>query len=129
MQDTLWTFTFYQKYFYDRMDLRLFYFSCDDAWTPEVFLWRSVLRNMQQIYKRTSILKSDSNKAVLQLYRNHTSTWVFSCKFVVYFGEHIFIRTHLGRELLLYILCICLATDCPGLRIHSFIGSCVSQNM
>ena len=35
--------------------------------------------NMQGIYMRTTILKCDFNKVVLQLYWNHTSTWVFSC--------------------------------------------------
>ena len=52
--------------------------------------FRGVLRkkcfeNMQQIYKRTSMSKCDFNKVVLQSYWNHTSAWVFSCKFAVYF--------------------------------------------
>ena len=29
--------------------------------------------------------KCDFNKVALQLYRNHTSAWVFSCKFAAYF--------------------------------------------
>ena len=52
--------------------------------------FRGVLRkkcfeNMQQIYKRTSMSKCDFSKVVLQSYWNHTSVWVFSCKFAVYF--------------------------------------------
>ena len=41
--------------------------------------------NMQQIYRRTTMLKCDFNKVVLQLYWNHTSAWVFYCKFAAYF--------------------------------------------
>ena len=42
--------------------------------------------------------KCDSNKVALQLYRNHTSAWVFSCKFATYFQntfpyEHLWIAT------------------------------------
>ena len=52
--------------------------------------FRSVLRrcseNMQQIYRRTSM------PFALQLYRNHTSAWVF-CKFVAYFQNTFFLRT------------------------------------
>ena len=29
--------------------------------------------------------KSDFNKVALQLYRNRTSAWMFSCKFATYF--------------------------------------------
>ena len=38
--------------------------------------------NMQQIYRRTSMPKYDFDKVVKA---NHTSAWVFSCKFVAYF--------------------------------------------
>ena len=41
--------------------------------------------NMQQIYGRTSMRKSDFSKAALQLHWNHTSAWLFSCKFAAYF--------------------------------------------
>ena len=37
--------------------------------------------NMQQIYRRAIMPKCDFNKVALQLYRNHTLEWVFSCKF------------------------------------------------
>ena len=40
---------------------------------------------MQQMYWRTPMSKCDFNKVALQLYWNHTSAWVFSCKFVAYF--------------------------------------------
>ena len=40
---------------------------------------------MQQIYRRAPVLKCDFNKIALQLNWNHTSAWVFSCKFAAYF--------------------------------------------
>ena len=47
---------------------------------------KSGSRNMQQIYRRTPMLKCVSVKLLsLQLYWNHTLTWVFSCKFTGYF--------------------------------------------
>ena len=54
---------------------------------------RSVLRksyseNMQQIYRRTPIPNCDFNKVTLQLYWNHTSSWVFSCKMVLLNGSN-----------------------------------------
>ena len=39
---------------------------------------------MQQIYRRTPLLKCDFNKVVLHLYWNRTSAWVFFCKFAIY---------------------------------------------
>ena len=41
--------------------------------------------NMQQIYRRTPMMKCDFNKVALKLYRNRTSTWVFSSIFAAYF--------------------------------------------
>ena len=41
-------------------------------------------KNMQQICRRTPMLKYDLNNVAKQLYWNHTLTWV-SCKFVGYF--------------------------------------------
>ena len=41
--------------------------------------------NMQKIYRRTPMPKCNFNKVALQLYWNHTSAWVFSCKFAAYF--------------------------------------------
>ena len=51
---------------------------------------------MQQIYRRTPILKCDFNKVALQLYRNYTSAWVLSCKFVAYI-QNRFLKEHLHR--------------------------------
>ena len=45
-----------------------------------VVLRKRCSENMQQIYKRKPLPKCDSNKVALQLYWNHTLTWVFSCK-------------------------------------------------
>ena len=41
--------------------------------------------DMQQIYWRTPMPKCGFNKVAKQLYWNHTSAWVFSCKFAAYF--------------------------------------------
>ena len=70
--------------------------------TSEVYLLKqsssSVLskkcsKNMYQIYRRTAMPKCHFNKVVLQLYQNHTSTWLFSCKFPAYF-QNIFSYEH-----------------------------------
>ena len=50
--------------------------------------------NMQQIYWRTPMQKSDFNKVAKQLYWNHTSPWVLSCKFAAYF-QNTFSNEHL----------------------------------
>ena len=47
--------------------------------------WAPPSENMQQIYRRTPMPKSYINKVASQLYWNHTSARVFSCKFAVYF--------------------------------------------
>ena len=49
---------------------------------------------MQQIYSRTPMQKCDFREVVNQLYCNHTSAWVFSCKFAAHlqnscFDEHL----------------------------------------
>ena len=41
--------------------------------------------NIQQIYRRTPIPNCGFNKVSKQHCWNHTSAWVFSCKFVAYF--------------------------------------------
>ena len=51
---------------------------------------RCVLRercseNMQQIYRRTPMLKCDFDEVTWQISWNHTSAWVFYCKFAAYF--------------------------------------------
>ena len=53
-------------------------------------------KNMQQIYRRTSMPKCNFNKVTKQLYWNHYSAWVFSCKFGVYF-QNLFSREQLWR--------------------------------
>ena len=50
--------------------------------------------NMQQIYRRTLVPKSDFNKVALQFYWNHISSSVFSCKFAAYF-QNTFSWEHL----------------------------------
>ena len=51
---------------------------------------RGVLRkrcseNMQQIYRRTPMPKCDFNKVALEVYWNHISAWVYSCKYAANF--------------------------------------------
>ena len=60
-------------------------------------------RNMQQIYRRTPMSKCDFNKIAKQLYWNHTSAYVFSCKFATYFRT-TFLRNTSGRLLLNEVL-------------------------
>ena len=50
-------------------------------------LKKSCSGSMQQIYRRTPMPKCDFNKVAKQLYWNHSSAWVFSCKFAVYFQD------------------------------------------
>ena len=52
--------------------------------------------NMQQIYRRAPMWKCDFNRVALQLYWNHTSVSVFSCKFAAYF-QSTFSEEHLWR--------------------------------
>ena len=49
---------------------------------------------MQQIYRSTPMTECDFNKVALQHYWNHTSAWVFSCKFAAYF-HNTFCYEHL----------------------------------
>ena len=52
--------------------------------------------DIQQIYRRTPMPKYDFNKVALQLYWNHTSVWVFSCKCAAYF-LNTFYQEHLWK--------------------------------
>ena len=56
---------------------------------PTPYAWpnyyASPSENMLQIYSRTPMPKSRISKVASQLYWNHTSARVFSCKFAVYF--------------------------------------------
>ena len=63
--------------------------------------FRGVLRkkcskNMEQIYRRTPMPKSDFNKVTKHFYWNYTSAWVFSCKFTAYFQNN-FSQQHFWR--------------------------------
>ena len=49
---------------------------------------------MQQVYKRTIMLKCDFNKVALNLYWTRNSAWVFSCNFAAYF-QSTFSSEHL----------------------------------
>ena len=51
---------------------------------------------MHQNFRRTLMPKCAFNKVALQLYWNHTLTWVFSCKFAAYF-QNTFSSEHLWR--------------------------------
>ena len=67
---------------------------------PRVVRKKRSSENMQQIYRRTPMLKCDFNKVAKQLYWNHTSTWVFSCKLAAYF-QNTFPRKTSGWLLLM----------------------------
>ena len=49
--------------------------------------------NMQQIYRRTPMLKCDFNKVARQLYCNRTLTLLFPCTFAAYF-QNTFFQEH-----------------------------------
>ena len=49
--------------------------------------------NTQQIYRRKPMPKCNFNEVALQLYCNHTSAWVFSCKFAAWFQKPFLKRT------------------------------------
>ena len=51
---------------------------------------------MRQIYRRPSLPKCDFNEFAKQLYWNHTSAWVLSCRFAAYFQNN-FSEEHLWR--------------------------------
>ena len=51
---------------------------------------------MYQIYWWTPMTKCDFDKVAFELYWNHTSAWVLSCKFAAYFQD-IFLQKHLWR--------------------------------
>ena len=59
--------------------------------------------NMQQIYRRAPMPKCDFNKVAKQLYWNHTSAWVFSCKFAAYL-QNIFSKEHLWMAASVFLI-------------------------
>ena len=60
--------------------------------SPRGVLSKRCSENMQQIYRRTAMPKSDFNKDAKQLYWSHTLAWLFSCKFAAYFPNTSFIE-------------------------------------
>ena len=58
---------------------------------------------MEQIYRRPPMAKCDFNKTAKHFYWNHTSAWIFSCKFAAYFRD-TFLQEHLWRVASVYIL-------------------------
>ena len=52
---------------------------------PRGIPWKRCSENMQHIYRRTPMPECDFDKNALQFYWNHTSAWVFCCKFASYF--------------------------------------------
>ena len=75
---------------------------------PEVFLEKGVLKvcckftGERSCWNEISI-KLLCNFIALQLYWNHTSAWVFSCKFAAYF-QKTFLENTSGGLLLLFII-------------------------
>ena len=65
---------------------------------PRGILKKRCSENVQQIYRRTTMLKCNFNKVAKQFYWNSTLAWIFSCKFAVYFQnnfswEHLWVAT------------------------------------
>ena len=58
-------------------------------------------KNMQQIYRTTTMPKCDFNKVASHLYWNETSTWVFSSKFAAYYFLNTFSYEQLWKAALL----------------------------
>ena len=52
---------------------------------PEVFLGKRVLKIYSKFTGEKRMSKCDFNKVAMQLDWNHTSAWVFFCKFAAYF--------------------------------------------
>ena len=57
--------------------------------SPKDVLSKRCSENMLQIYRRTPTPKCGFNKVALELYWNHSSTWVSFCKFAAYFQNTI----------------------------------------
>ena len=72
---------------------------------------------MKQIYRKTPIPKFDFNKVALQFFWNHTSAWMFCCKFDAHIFEHLFLRTPLDG-------CFCPVFQQPAL----FLSEQKNQN-
>ena len=79
-------------------------------------------KNMQQIYRRTPMLKYDFNKLAKQLYWNHTSAWVLSCKFAIYF-QNIFLWEHVWKAASISFMI------CESIRVSENPYSCIFHAM
>ena len=78
---------FQSNYFVELFQVAVFLI-CKVSWhkqPPRDVPWKNCSGNTRQMYRRTPMPKCEFNKVPLQLYWNHTLTWVFSCKFVAYF--------------------------------------------
>ena len=106
ISSTVKVFLFWISYclshFYERSDIFVVNLSLtqkqDQKQPPRGVLRESYSENMEQVYRRTLMWKSDFNKVALQLYWNHTSARVFSCKFAAYFqfSGNLVLRTRLN---------------------------------
>ena len=78
--------------------------------------------NIQQIYRRSPMLKCDFNKVAKQLNWNRILAWVFSCKFVTYFQKN-FSKEQLWRAASSSELSLQAGWHCvKNVRIRSFSG-------
>ena len=59
-------------------------------------LLKTSYKNMQQIYGRTPVWKSDFNKVAKQLYWNRTSVRVLSSTFVAFLQSNVLEQQHCG---------------------------------
>ena len=122
------TFVFH---FYTLQGFRFAFFSCFTLRMLQFFLLHFVQKqpprggalkkrcseNMQQIYRRTPILKCDINKVAKQLYWNPTLAWVFPCKFAAYL-QNTFSEENLC---LADSICSCFTISKGVSRIHTNI--------
>ena len=69
---------------------------------PEVFLRKSVLKIYSKSTGEHPCRSVISIKFLKQLYWNHTSAWVFSCKFAAYF-QNTFYYEHLWTSASVYL--------------------------
>ena len=76
-------------------------------------LSKTCSENMQQIYRVTPMLKCDFNKAVIQIYWNHTLACVFSCKCAACF-QNTFSWEHIRKAA--SGSCYCCLCDLIGSR-------------
>ena len=61
---------------------------CSRSSLPQVFLRKGVMKICSKFTGKHQMPKCDFNKVAKQLYWNHISAWVFSCKFAPYFQNN-----------------------------------------